>query len=54
MKMTGAMETSFKLALKKPPSLRTAEVNKSIVSSISSARLMLARKSQTVALVLPF
>ncbi|KAG7515653.1 rap guanine nucleotide exchange factor 6 isoform X4 [Solea senegalensis] len=25
MKMTGAMETSFKLALKKPPSLRTAE-----------------------------
>jgi len=28
MKMTGAMETSFKLALKKPPPLRTAEVNK--------------------------
>ncbi|XP_054610966.1 rap guanine nucleotide exchange factor 6 isoform X3 [Dunckerocampus dactyliophorus] len=25
MKMTGAMETSFKLALRKPPSLRTAE-----------------------------
>ncbi|XP_026183811.1 rap guanine nucleotide exchange factor 6 isoform X3 [Mastacembelus armatus] len=25
MKMTGAMETSFKLALKKPPSLRTAQ-----------------------------
>ncbi|XP_041864065.1 rap guanine nucleotide exchange factor 6-like isoform X4 [Melanotaenia boesemani] len=25
MKMTGAVETSFKLALKKPPSLRTAE-----------------------------
>ncbi|XP_035481773.1 rap guanine nucleotide exchange factor 6 isoform X9 [Scophthalmus maximus] len=25
MRMTGAMETSFKLALKKPPSLRTAE-----------------------------
>ncbi|CAI5642961.1 rap guanine nucleotide exchange factor 6 isoform X1 [Oreochromis niloticus] len=25
MKMTGAMETSFKQALKKPPSLRTAE-----------------------------
>ncbi|KAM3601321.1 uncharacterized protein V6R79_010642 [Siganus canaliculatus] len=25
MKMTGAMESSFKLALKKPPSLRTAE-----------------------------
>ncbi|XP_045896590.1 rap guanine nucleotide exchange factor 6 isoform X9 [Micropterus dolomieu] len=25
MKMTGTMETSFKLALKKPPSLRTAE-----------------------------
>uniref|UniRef100_UPI0037E7D502 rap guanine nucleotide exchange factor 6-like isoform X5 n=2 Tax=Semicossyphus pulcher TaxID=241346 RepID=UPI0037E7D502 len=25
MKMTGAMETSFKLSLKKPPSLRTAE-----------------------------
>ncbi|XP_078121332.1 rap guanine nucleotide exchange factor 6 isoform X7 [Sander vitreus] len=25
MKMTGAMETSFRLALKKPPSLRTAE-----------------------------
>ncbi|XP_074528625.1 rap guanine nucleotide exchange factor 6 isoform X2 [Halichoeres trimaculatus] len=25
MKMTGAMETSFKLALKKPPSLRSAE-----------------------------
>lgn len=31
MKMTGAMETSFKLALKKPPSLRTAEVNKTNV-----------------------
>lgn len=27
MKMTGAMEASFKLALKKPPSVRTAEVN---------------------------
>lgn len=43
MKMTGAMETSFKLALKKPPSLRTAEVNKTIVSLISFALLMLAK-----------
>lgn len=43
MKMTGAMETSFKLALKKPPSLRTAEVNKTIVSLISIALLMLAK-----------
>lgn len=43
MKMTGAMETSFKLALKKPPSLRTAEVNKTIGSLISIALLMLAK-----------
>jgi hypothetical protein len=28
MTMTGSMENSFKQALKKPPSLRTAEVSK--------------------------
>lgn len=43
MKMTGAMETSFKQALKKPPSLRTAEVNKTSVSLISIASLMFAK-----------
>lgn len=47
MKMTGAMETSFKLALKKPPLFRTAEVNKTILSSflgkISSSLLKLVK-----------
>lgn len=42
MKMTGATETSFRLALKKPPSLRTAEVNRTITTVISTALLMLA------------
>lgn len=40
MKMTGAMETSFKLALKKLPSLRTAEVNKTNVSLMVSMVLL--------------
>lgn len=47
MKMTGAMESSFKLALKKPPSLRTAEVNKTSAPLISISLLMLAKKNQT-------
>ncbi|TKS83089.1 hypothetical protein D9C73_017199 [Collichthys lucidus] len=40
MKMTRAMETSFKLALKKPPSLRTAETdNKSYRGDLWRFRL---------------
>lgn len=48
MKMTGAMETSFKLALKKPPSLRTAEVNKTNAALISIGLLTLAKNQTAV------
>lgn len=48
MKMTGAMETSFKLALKKPPSLRTAEVIKTNAPLISISLLMLAKNQTAV------
>lgn len=43
MKMTGAMETSFTLALMKPPSLRTAEVTKINTLLISTFLLMLPK-----------
>ena len=37
MKMTGAMETSFKQALKKRPSLRTAEVITATLTELACA-----------------